>query len=131
VTRIASRLWLLLLVVVGLCVVGVTAVDKREAAVEAAVRRYASAVSGSDLDGALAEIAPTRRVQWRDWVAGQLGNVYEVRGIAVRSRGAPFEVTVNMDVNRGFAGEFFQPTPRVAVVEEDGRDYLAVPLLAQ
>jgi hypothetical protein len=121
------------LIAVGVVVVGVFGFDRRDAGVEASVRRYAAAVSASDMDAALAEIAPSQRGRWRDWVSGQLGNVYEVRGIAVRARGvlgAPFEVTVNMDVNRGFEGEFYQPTARVPVTAEDGRDYLATPLLA-
>jgi hypothetical protein len=130
---VISRVVLALLVLVGLAVVGVQTVDRRASSVEAAVRRYAAAVSVSDLDAAMAEIAPAQRDRWHDWVAGQLGNVYEVRGIAVRARsvfGAPYEVTVAMDVNRDFPGEFYQPTPRVQVVEEFGNEYLGVPLLA-
>lgn len=128
-----SRVAVVLLVLVGLAVLGVQAVDRRASAVESAVRRYSSAVSSSDPDGALAEIAPAQRDRWRNWIAGQLGNVYEVRGIAVRARsvfGAPYEVTVAMDVNRDYPGEFYQPTPRVPVVEDNGREYLGAPLLA-
>jgi hypothetical protein len=128
-----TRLSLVLLVLVGAAVVGVQVVDRRAAAVEAGVRRYAAAVSSADLEAAMVEIAPAQRPRYRDWIASQLGNVYEVRGIAVRARsvlGAPYEVTVAMDVNRDFPGEFYQPTPRVPVVEADGREYLAVPLLA-
>ena len=50
-----------------------------------------------------------------------------MRGIAVRSPSilsAPSEVTVAMDVNRGYTDEFYQPTPRVAVKDIDGREYL-------
>ncbi len=124
----------LLLGLVGAAIVGVQAFDRRGAAVEASVRRYATAITNSDLDGALAEIAPPLRDRWRDWIAGQLGNVYEVRGVAVRARSitsGPDAVTVVMDVNRGYAGEFYQPTPRVGVAEIDGREYLTAPLLAQ
>jgi hypothetical protein len=125
---------LALLAVVALVIVGVQGLDRRAAAVEASVRRYAQAITLADLDAALAEITPEQRERWRPWVAGQLGNVYDVRGIAVRSASilsAPIEVTVAMDVNRDYADEFFQPTPRVAVQEVDGREYLLTPLLAQ
>lgn len=74
------------------------------------------------------------------WIAGQLGNVYEIRGTAVRfpslldrlTSGAPakpYEVTVVMDVNRAFPNEFYQPTTRVPVSEVDGRWYISRPLL--
>ena len=124
---------LVLLALVGASIVGVQAFDRRGAAVEASVRRYAAAITNSDLDAALAEIAPPERERWRDWIAGQLGNVYEVRGVAVRAPSivaAPDEVTVVMDVNRGYADEFYQPTPRVGVEEVNGRQYLTAPLLA-
>ena len=125
--------WVALFLCVGVAILGVEVVDRRSSAVESSVRRYASAVSTGDLDAAMAEIAPSERGRWRDWVAGQLGNVYDVTGIAVRVHGVlggPFEVTVNMDVNRGYEDEFYQPTSRVGVTAEAGRDYLAMPLLA-
>ena len=123
----------LLLAATAVLIVGVQVVDRSESAVEASVRRYAAAVSGSDLESAMAEIAPTDRAAWREWVAGQLGNVYEVRGVAVRAPSllaAPVEVTSVLDVNRGYPDEFYQPTTTVAVSEFDGRWYLAAPLLA-
>jgi len=129
----ASLVVLVLLGVAGLAIFGVQLFDRRASAVEASVRRYADAVSNGDLDAAMAEIAPPERDRWRDWVAGQLGNVYEVRGIAVRAPSIlamPGEVTVAMDVNRGYPDEFYQPTPRVGVEEVDGREYLAAPLLS-
>jgi len=129
----ASVVVLVLLAVAGLAIFGVQTLDRRASAVEASVRRYAAAVSNSDLDAAMAEIAPPDRERWREWVAGQIGNVYEVRGIAVRSPwilSTPSEVTVAMDVNRGYPDEFYQPTPRVGVAEVDGREYLAAPLLS-
>jgi hypothetical protein len=115
--------------------------DRGPAQVDASVRRYATAVSTSNLDAALAEIAPPERARWRDWIAGQLGNVYEVRGVAVRAPslvdralrhadGAPSEVSVALDVNRGYPDEFYQPTTRLPVEQVDGRWYLAEPLLA-
>ena len=123
----------LLLAAIALAIVGVQVVDRGEAAVEGSVRRYATAISNSDLDAAMAELAPSVRPGWREWVAGQLGNVYEVRGIAVRAPSllaAPVEVTTVLDVNRGYPDEFYQPTTTVAVTVADGRWYLAAPLLA-
>ena len=55
-----------------------------------------------------------------------------VRAPAVVAREAhqPTDVTVVMDVNRGFADEFYQPTTRVDVEHDQGRWYLKQPLLA-
>ena len=85
----------------------------------------------------MAEIAPEQRAHWQDWVRSQLGNVYDVRGVAVRSpsmmqggRRGPFEVTAVLDVNRDYPAEFYQPTARVPVQEVDGHWYLTAPLLA-
>jgi hypothetical protein len=130
-----------LLTFLALAIAGVEVADRAEASVEASVRRYAAAVTNSDLAGALAEIAPDQRTRWTDWVQGQLGNVYEVRGIAVRSPsiverltqrlpGGPREVTTVLDVDRDYPDEFYQPTTRVAVEAFEGRWYLAAPLLA-
>jgi hypothetical protein len=121
-----------LLAFIALAVGGVQGLDRGHAAVEASVRRYATAVSNADLDAALAEIAPPQRAHWQDWVRSQLGNVYDVRGIAVRSPSllqSPSEVTAVLDVNRDYP-EFYQPAARVPVEEVDGRWYLAAPLLA-
>jgi hypothetical protein len=128
-------LWLnlFLLAAVGAAIVGVQVWDRPEAAVEGSVRRYAAAVSNSDFDAAMAEIAPSARPTWSDWVRSQLGNVYAVTGIAVRADSllaAPSEVTVDLDINRGYADEFYQASPHVAVAEEDGHWYLAAPPLA-
>jgi len=130
-----------LLALVALAVVGIQVLGRDETALEGSVRRYAAAVSTSDLDGAMAEIAPDQRATWTDWVHGQLGNVYEVRGIAVRAPslvqrltahvpGGPTEVTAILDVNRDSPDEFYQPTPRTPVEQFEGRWYLANPLLA-
>lgn len=127
------RLNLVLIAVVAVAIVGVQAGTRPAAAVEASVRRYAIAVSNGDFDAAMAEIAPDQRDRWNAWVQGQLGNVYAVTGIAVRAPSllaSPTDVTVDMDVNRGFKDEFYQATPRVNVEEVDGRWYLAAPLLA-
>ena len=131
----------LLLAAIGVAVVGGQVLDRPEASVEGSVRRYAAAVSNADLDGAMAEIAPGQRAMWVDWVRGQLGNVYDVRGIAVRSPSViqrvvdrmpagPFEVTAALDVNAAFPDQFYQPSTRVRVEELDGRWYLSSPLLA-
>lgn len=130
-----------LLAFLALAIAGVEVADRAEASIEASVRRYASAVTNSDLDAAMAEIAPDQRARWSDWVQTQLGNVYEVRGIAVRSPsiverlsqhlpGGPREVTTVLDVDRDYPDEFYQPTTRVPVEAFDGRWYLAAPLLA-
>jgi hypothetical protein len=130
-----------LLAFLALAIAGVEIADRAEASVEASVRRYASAVTNSDLDAAMAEIAPDQRARWSDWVQTQLGNVYDVRGIAVRSPsiverltqrlpGGPREVTTVLDVDRDYPDEFYQPTTRVPVEAFDGRWYLAAPLLA-
>jgi hypothetical protein len=121
-----------LIALVALAIVAVETVDRPEASVEASVRRYAAAISHADMDAAMAEIAPDQRHLWSDWVHSQLGNIYDVRGIAVRAPSllaGPTEVTVDLDVNRGFPDEFYQPTPRVPVEQYDGTWYLAAPLL--
>jgi len=128
-------MWLngVLLATIAVAIGGVQLLDRGGAAVEASVRRYATAVSNADLGAALAEIAPEQRARWQDWVRSQLGNVYDVRGIAVRSPSLlqrPFEVTAVLDVNRDYPDEFYQPTARVPLQEVDGHWYLAAPLLA-
>jgi len=131
----------LLVALVAAAIVVVQVSARAEGSVEAGVRRYAAAVSNSDLDGALAEIAPERRAAWADFVRNQLGNIYDVKGIAVRSPSplqrltdrrapGPFEVTVVMDVNRDYPSDFYQPTTRVPVELVGERPYLATPLLA-
>jgi hypothetical protein len=139
--RLSALNWVLL-AGMGAAIVGLQLFDRSGAAVEGSVRRYAMAVSTSDFDAAIAEIAPERRAAWTDWVHAQLGNVYDVTGIAVRehsmlerllegANGGAFEVTAIMDVNRDFPDDFYQPTTRVNVEEVDGRWYLAAPLLAK
>jgi hypothetical protein len=131
--RAASVVDTVLIVLIALAIVGVQVIDRPAASVEASVRRYATAVSNADFDAAMAEIAPDQRARWTDWVRSQLGNIYEVRGVAVRAPfllASPSEVTVDLDVNRGYPDEFYQPTPRVPVEVYEGRPYLAAPLLA-
>lgn len=124
-------------------VLGIQLVDRSEARVEASVRRYAAAVSSGDREAALEEIAPEARAGWDEFVAEQVGNLYEVRGIAVRSpsvldrllrraalRSGPVEVTVVLDVDRTDPEAFFRSTTRLPVEERNGRWYLSEPLLA-
>lgn len=110
--------------------------------IQATVERYARAMEAQDLQAALAEIEPSDRPRWTAWVESQLGNIYEVKSVAVRepsgldrilagASGTPTEASVAMDVNRGYPDFFFQPTTRVGVVQTDGRWYLAEPLLAR
>jgi hypothetical protein len=130
-----------LLALTVLAIAGFELADRAEASIEGSVRRYAAAVTDSDLDAAMAEIAPDQRERWTDWVQDQLGNVYDVRGIAVRSPsilervsrrmpGGPNEVTTFLDVDRDYPDEFYQPTTRVDVEQFQGHWYLAAPLLA-
>src|SRR5215471_14418770 len=81
--RPMMRLNLVLIALVVVAIVGVEGWARPGAAVEASVRRYAAAVSNADFDAAMAEIAPDQRDRWSQWVQGQLGNVYDVTGIAV------------------------------------------------
>ncbi len=122
--------------------IGLVQVSDRDGrAVEATVRSYAAALTAQQLDQAVAELAPDVRERWAGWVSGQLGNVYDVKAVSVRApsvldrvtrhlSGAPVQATVLMDVNKGYAGEYFQPTTRVEVRRVEGRWYLEEPLLA-
>ena len=131
-----------LLALIGLAILGVTARDRAEVSVEATVRRYAAAVTASDLDAALAEVVPEQREDWSAWISTQLGNIYDVRGIAVRSPSlldiaarrapaGPVEVSVVIDVNRDYPDEFYEPTAHVPVEQVNGRWYLSRPLLSR
>ncbi len=123
-----------LLVLTALAVIGTSALNRPAVSVEGLVRRYSAAVTSAELEAALAEIAPSERDTWRGWLAAQLGNVYDVKGIAVRTHAPlgrqPYEVTVVLDVNRGYPGEFYQPTTTEPVQQVDGTWYLTRPLLA-
>jgi hypothetical protein len=122
-----------LIVLVGMAILGVEVWNRPAAAVEAGVRRYALAVSNGDLDAALAEIAPERRASSADFVKNQLGNIYDVTGVAVRTNailGRPVDVTTDLDVNRAFPDQYYQAAPREPVEEVGGRWYLGAPLLA-
>jgi hypothetical protein len=133
---------LLLLAVVGGSVLLVQVSDRAAPAVQATVQRYTRAMAAQDEAAALAEIAPSRRAEWTDWVHQQAGNVYDVKGIGVREPsmvarltqhvpGMPFEVSAVIDVNHDYPDEYYQATTQAAVVQEDGRWFLAEPLLAR
>jgi hypothetical protein len=122
-----------LIALLALAILGVEFWHRPSSAVEAGVRRYALAVSNGDLDAAMAEIAPEQRGNWDDFVRNQLGNVYDVTGVAVRASsilGRPTDVTTDLDVNRAFPDQYYQASPREPVEQVDGRWYLAAPLLA-
>ena len=130
----------LLLALAGIAILGVIAFDRSDSLSRG--RGQALCAGGIERRpgwGAGRDCAGSARCVSR-WLSTQVGNIYEVRGIAVRSpsvfervvrraRG-PSEVTVVLDVNRGYAGEFYQPTSDVPVVQVDGRWYLEQPLLA-
>jgi hypothetical protein len=123
-----------LLLLVALAVLGVEASHRPAAAVEAGVRRYALAVSNGDMDAAMAEIAPEQRATWSDFVSNQLGNIYDVTGVAVRTGsilGRPTDVTTDLDIDRAYPDQYYQASPRVPVEDVDGRWYLSAPPLAQ
>jgi len=131
----------LLLAAIAGAIGAVQFTDRSSPAVAQSVARYAAALQAQDLQGTEQEIAPSRRAEWEPFIRTQLGNIYEIRGFALRTpslldrltRGAsstPTEATVVMDVNRGYPDQFYQPTTRVKVTFEDGRLYLAEPLLA-
>jgi len=140
VRLVAVNAVLLLLTALAVVVFGLVA--RADTAIAGSVRRYAAGLSSSNLDAALAEIAPSHREMWRDWISGQLGNVYDVRGVAVRSpsllqrargveAGGAYEVSIVLDVNREYPTFYFQPTPRVPVEQVDARWYLSQPPLAE
>ena len=63
-----------------------------------------------------------------------IGNDYRVVGVAVRSASildrvtataVPSEATVFLDVTEAVSGATWQATPRVSLIEQDGRWYLA------
>jgi len=133
--RVPTMVWIngLLMVLVGLAILGVEVINRPAAAVEASVRRYAMAVSNADLDAAMAEIAPDQRDASSDFVKNQLGNIYDVTGVAVRANsilGRPSDVTTDLDVNRAYPDQYYQAAPREPVEEVGGRWYLGAPLLA-
>jgi hypothetical protein len=142
-----TRRWLtvvngLLLLAIAIVIGAVQLRDRASTQIEGAVDRYAIALAARDLDACLAELPPDARDQWRDFVASQLGNTYNVDAVSVRSPavlervrqhvdGAPYEATLSIDVDRDDPAAAYQATTRVPVAERDGRWYLAAPPLAE
>lgn len=129
-----------LLLAAAAAVLAVQLRDRSAFDVERAVDTYAAAVQSQDLDAAIQEIAPDQRDRWSAWVNDQLGNVYDVKGVAVRTPdlltrwlqhvpGEPTEATVSVDVNHGDPA-YYQADTLVPVEYVDGRWYLGEPLLA-
>jgi hypothetical protein len=137
VSRLGLPLALLLLVIGAVIVAGSAVFDLRTRATspEATVRRYFDALQAGDVDAALNELSPATRSKDSAFVEAIAGNEYRVVGIAVRStslfdqvRGTapgPREVTVFLDVTETFSGDRWQATPRVPLVQDSGRWYLA------
>jgi hypothetical protein len=135
--RAGLGLALALLVVSGAIVVVAAGQDlrARDSSVETLARGYFAALERGDLDAALSAIQPAARGPAAAFVANLLGNEYRVQGVAVREpsvfdrvRGVPAgpqEVTVFVDVTEAASGARWQAGPRVPVVKEGGRPYLA------
>lgn len=125
-----------LLIMTGALVLAsaVREVVARQTGPEAVVARYFAALEASDLDGALAEIAPEGRAEAAPFVENNLGNAYQITGIAAEyasvteqlagGSGAARTVTVFLDVTQK-DGARWQAGPRVPLVHSGGRVYLA------
>jgi hypothetical protein len=124
-------------------IVGVAAVADlrgRAASPEAVARGYFQALEAGDVAGALDRVDPSRREQWREFVENGVLNEYRIAGIAVRQPSllarvqgepsAPSDVTVFLDITQWTSGVRWQASPRTALVEREGRWYLARPPLA-
>ena len=132
------------MLLVAILVIAVSAAEDvrgRSTGPEAVVRRYFAALQQSDVDAALDQIAPAARALDAGFVENGAGNEYRVVGTAVRTpsiidrlQGAPSspqDVTIFLDVTEAVSGDQWQATPRVPLVEQGGRWYLArAPLAA-
>jgi hypothetical protein len=137
VSRLGLLLTLSLLLLGGAIVVGSAIVDlrTRSTSPEATVRRYFGALGAGDVEAAVQSLSPAARARDAAFVESISGDVYRVTGIAVRStsildqlRGAtagPREVTIFLDITETGTGTRWQATPRVPLVEDAGRWYLA------
>jgi hypothetical protein len=125
-----------LLVIASGLIVGSAVKDARSRASspESTVGSYFAALHDENLDGALLALAPASRERDREFVENGLGNDYRVVGIAVRSASVidrisgtavPNEATIFLDVTEAVSGASWQSTPRVLLVEQDGRWYMA------
>jgi len=106
----------------------------RAAQPETTIRAYFTALHDENLDDALLALAPATRGRDEGFVENGLGNDYRVVGVAVRSASildrltgttVPSEATVFLDVTEAVSGSTWQATPRVSLVQQDGRWYLA------
>ena len=130
--------WMLLAVAALVAVVG-PVWESRGRAPEATVRAYLAAVERGDLDAALAQLAPDAREEEREQVARQLGNRYRVEtlvlgapSVADRLLGRPGPAAwavVAAEVTPA-VGSRWRSSSTAALVEQDGRWYLARPLFA-
>ena len=135
----ARRLAWTLLAIAALVAVAGPLWEARGRGPEATVRAYLTAVERGDLDGALAQLAPDAREAARERVAQQLGNRYRVGSlvlgapsVADRLLGRPRPPTwavVAAEVTPA-VGERWTSSSTAALVEQDGRWYLARPLFA-
>ena len=131
-----------LLGVMALAIVGIQGLYRGGAAVEASVRRYAAAVSNSDsATGLWPRLRPTSGRRGRSgFAASYLGNVYDVRGIAVRSpsvlqrvldpTGGRLSKSPPSWTSTGTTRPVLSTDGAVAVEQVDGRWYLHAPFVA-
>jgi hypothetical protein len=140
--RAALLLSLVLLVANAMIVGAAVAVDlaTRDSSPEVVVRGYFGALERGDLHAALAAIDPSARQSSSAFVANLLNNEYRIEGIAVRQtsilgslRGeppGPREVTIFLAITQAVDGVRWEAGPRVPLVQDGGRWYLARPPLA-
>ena len=109
--------------------------EGRERSAEGAVRGYLVAVQDGDVSGALENLDPVNRTDWRIFVEHQTGDMFRVRELSVQrapfiagpsSWGKPLSVTVVADI-AGKGGEHWQATSHVTGSSDGDRWYLATP----
>jgi hypothetical protein len=133
------RTALTLVVLAGLVTVVGPVVETRQRAPEGIARAYLRAIEQGDLEAALATIEPTERDVYRERIALQIRNRYEIVTLVLgrpsvidrltgrESRAA--WVTVLADVT-SVVGDHWRSTSTAALVEQDGVWYLTRPLFA-
>jgi hypothetical protein len=133
------RTALTLVVLAGLVTVVGPVVETRQRAPEGIARAYLRAIEQGDLEAALATIEPTERDAYRERIALQIRNRYEIVTLVLgrpsvidrltgrESRAA--WVTVLADVT-SVVGDHWRSTSTAALVEQDGVWYLTRPLFA-
>jgi hypothetical protein len=140
--RLGLTLGLTLLAAAAGIVVIAAAYDvwTRDASPEALVRGYFAALERGDLDAALQAIEPSARPTSSVFVANMLNNVYRIEGVAVRQAsilerlrgepGDPREVTIFLAITQSVDGVHWEAGPRVPLINQDRRWYLARPPFA-